>query len=262
LYRKLSAWVSPSQVLAKQVTRQTYMPVERIYIIPLGIETEIFAKHSISKAEACRKLSLPENVFIAGTVGRLDPSKGQDVLIKALDLLKKKNIEIHALFVGKETYGDSRKYPEYLKELSAQLGVQAQIHFREFTSEPVLAFAALDVFVMSSHAEAFGMVTVEAMASGLPVIGTDAGGTPEILEEGKVGLLFPPDDHEKLADALEKVYKDSQLRNALGLTARQSAIQKYGYQTQCASVETLIGKLLQENKKNGTSAPVFSHLSL
>ncbi|QHT69891.1 glycosyltransferase family 4 protein [Rhodocytophaga rosea] len=247
LYRNLSAWVSPSHVLATQVTQQTHMPVDRIHIVPLGIETETFSNHTIGKAEARRRLELPKNVFMAGTVGRLDPSKGQDVLIKAIGLLKQKNIKIHALFVGKETFGDTRKYPQSLKELSIQLQVETQIHFRDFTSEPALAFTALDVFVMSSHAEAFGMVTVEAMASGLPVIGTQTGGTPEILEEGNLGLLFPPNDHKNLAEALEKIYLDADLRKTLGVKARQSAIQKYSYQAQCTLLENVISKILQEN---------------
>jgi D-inositol-3-phosphate glycosyltransferase len=247
LYRKLSAWISPSHVLATQVIQQTHMPPECIHIIPLGIETEIFTGHTYSKAQARKRLDLPENAWIAGTIGRLDPSKGQDVLIRALGLLKKKNIEIHALFVGKETFGDKRNYPESLKQLSRQLQVADQVHFREFTPEPVLAFASLDVFVMSSHAEAFGMVTVEAMASGLPVVGTQAGGTPEILEEGKLGLLFPPNDDVKLADALEKLYLDPELCSKLGEAARKSAVQKYAYQQQFALLESLISKLLQEN---------------
>jgi glycosyltransferase involved in cell wall biosynthesis len=244
MYRKLSAWISPLHVLATQVTQQTHMPPDGIHVIPLGIETETFSAHSITKAEARRQLQLPEGVFLAGTIGRLDPSKGQDQLIQAVHLLREKNIEIHALFVGNETFGDTRKYPQFLVELTKKLKAESFIHFREFTSKAELAFAALDVFVMSSHAEAYGMVTIEAMASGLPVIGTKNGGTPELLENGELGLLVEPKDERQLAEALGRLYADQKLRSALGVKARQVALAKYSYQTQCELIEQLLEKLI------------------
>jgi glycosyltransferase involved in cell wall biosynthesis len=97
---------------------------------------------------------------------------------------------------------------------------------------------------MSSHAEAYGMVTIEAMASGLPVIGTKNGGTPELLENGELGLLVEPKDERQLAEALGRLYADQKLRSALGVKARQVALAKYSYQTQCELIEQLLEKLI------------------
>ncbi len=240
LYKKLSAWIAPTQELAQQVLVQTHMPKERIHLIPLGIDTLEFANSKLTKEQARQQLNLPESVFLVGIIGRFDPSKGQDILIKAITHLKQ---EIHILFVGKETFGDTRKYYTHLQELTQNLNLEKRIHFRDFTDEPAVAFKALDVFVMASHAEAFGMVTVEAMASCLPVIGTESGSTPELLENGKLGLLVPPNDDISLAKDIETLYWNDELRSSLGVLAQKAALIKYSYQTQCNMLKQLLSHL-------------------
>jgi glycosyltransferase involved in cell wall biosynthesis len=216
------------------------MPLERIHIIPFGIETKKFANSALHKSQARQLLGLPEDIFITGIIGRIDPAKGQEYLIKAIHLMHQKNRQIHALIVGEETRGDTRNYLKHLKQLTAELQMEKYIHFRPFTDKAELAFAALDIFVMASMEETFGTVTLEAMASGLPVIGTNSGGTPELLEFGKLGLLVPPRDEQELALALEVLISDNPLREKLGKDAQKRAFESFDKDLQCSSLENLL----------------------
>ncbi|MDO1446129.1 glycosyltransferase family 4 protein [Rhodocytophaga aerolata] len=241
IYRQLNAWITPLHLLAKQVLARTYMAPEKIKVIPLGTDTERFAGYLGTKEEARKQLGLPADAFVAGILGRIDPDKGQEYLIKALPLLLKKNKEIHVVIVGEESRGDTRKYPQYLQNLVQELNVGKFVHFRPFTEQTEVAFAALNIFVMaSSLGETYGMVTVEAMASGIPVIGTNSGGTPELLDFGKAGLLVPPKDPDALAAAIEKLMTDKLLWEELRTTASQRALTKYSYQLQCDLLEQLL----------------------
>lgn len=242
IYRQLDAWITPLHLLEKQVLEKTYVPASKVNVIPLGIDTNRFSNHGISKIQARTPLNLPPDAFIAGILGRLDPAKGQEYLIKAVSLLLRKNIEVHALIMGEESRGDTRKYPQMLQNLVQELNIENFIHFRPFTEQTEKAFAALDVFIMASLGETYGMVTVEAMASGLPVIGTDTGGTPELLDFGSSGILIPPKSEHALAEAIEKLIHNKSLREELSKKAYSKALNSYDYQTQCSQLEQLLAK--------------------
>jgi glycosyltransferase involved in cell wall biosynthesis len=243
IYQQLDAWITPLNKLEKQVLARTYMSPGKIRVIPLGIDTERFAEYMGTKEEARKQLGLPTGAFVAGILGRIDPDKGQEYLLKALPLLLKRNKEIHVLLMGEESRGDTRKYPQYLQNLVQELNIEKFVHFRPFTEQTEIAFAALNVFIMASIGETYGMVTVEAMASGVPVIGTSSGGTPELLHFGKAGLLVPPKDPEALALAIEKLMSNKLLWEEMRTAASQRAIAKYNYQLQCRLVEQLLEEI-------------------
>lgn len=240
IYKQLSAWITPLHLLEKQVLERTYVPGSKIKVIPLGIDTNRFAQSNITKLQARIQLNVPPEAFIAGIIGRIDPDKGQEYLIKALAILLRKNIEVCALIVGEESRGDTRKYPQYLQNLVQELNVENFVHFRPFTEETEKAFAALDVFVMASVGETYGMVTVEAMTSGVPVIGTNSGGTPELLDFGALGLLIPPKNEQALADAIEKLVHNKALWDELRDKAFHKALAKYDYHVQCEQLEQVL----------------------
>lgn len=91
-------------------------------------------------------------------------------------------------------------------------------------SEPATFYRRLDLFVLPSLDEAFGLVLLEAMAAGLPVVGTRVGGIPEILEDGSQGLLVAPADSHALAEAIRALWNDPARRGRMGATARQQAL--------------------------------------
>jgi D-inositol-3-phosphate glycosyltransferase len=248
-YRQLAAWVSPLAWLKQDTLAKTAVKPKQIHIIPIGIETQSFAQTSHTLTQARQQLGLPQNVKMAGMVGRIDRQKGQDIFIKAIGKLQKQGIILHGVIIGEETYGGQQQYTTELKTLIAELGLTEQIHFCPFQPDAPLAFAALDYFVMASISETYGLVTLEAMASKKLVIGGAAGGTAELVQDHQTGLLYQSQDHESLAAklkfALEEPEKVAQIvENALAYVSAN-----YDYTTQMKKWLTLFEELVNTYHK-------------
>jgi D-inositol-3-phosphate glycosyltransferase len=241
-YKALDAWITPLHYLKRQLLTNTVLPENKIAVIPLGVQIECFANNGRNRERSRKLLNLPENEFIIGTIGRIDKQKGQEYVIQAIRHLKDKGISLKAVFIGEETLGE-KGYLNELHELTKSLGLENEIYFRGFMKDVALAFAALDMFVMSSLSEPIGMVTVEAMASGLAIVGTNTGGTPELLGNGEAGLLYTPSDSEQLASHLGNLYKHPEKRGLLGAKAKERAV-NYSHITQCDLVGELLGRKL------------------
>ncbi|PWB70940.1 hypothetical protein C3F09_08395 [candidate division GN15 bacterium] len=238
-YRTIDAFVSPLPILAEQAKRQTVVPPEKIYVIPHGIELEQFT-HRLDRAEARRALNLPPDATIIGIIGRLDPKKAQHIGIRALARLHKRGLRPHLLIVGDSTIGEGDNYRLNLEKLVAESGLTEFVHFRPYQEWPELAYAAMDIFVLTSQSETYGLVTIEAMTSGLPVIGTDSGGTIDIIDHERTGLRYAPDDDSALAEALMRFLTDPALASKLAAQGKQDALAKYSHTKQCESWEQLL----------------------
>ncbi len=215
------------------------MPPGRIHVIPLGIDLKQFEGVEEKRQKARLFYGLPPDAFVAGIVGRLHPDKGHHYLLKAAGHLHRAGQPLHVLIVGEETRGGTGRYTASLQQTAGEQGIENLVHFHPYTEETALAYAALDVFVMASLGETYGMVTIEAMAAGLPVIGTNTGGTPELLGEGRYGMLIPPKDEKALAGALENMMNNPG-RKQLGQAAQQYALSTFGYHLQCKAMEELL----------------------
>lgn len=204
-YSRISKWIAPLQSLKEQVIRFTHFPPERIHVIPLGINTEAFSSRLCEKNMARQKLSLPATGFIFGVIGRIDPLKGQHRAIEALQRLRSQGRDAELVIAGSPTIDDERclKYDEQLKTLVAL--EQLNVHFLGHRADPALFYSAVDLVLMTSESETYGMVTLEAMLAGCPVIGTNSGGTPDLLGEGRYGLLFNRNSTDELVQCINRV---------------------------------------------------------
>lgn len=140
---------------------------------------------------------------MVGTVGRLDPGKGQALLLEALTELPG---HVHALFVGSNTVDNGRDEHQRLVDRAETLGVTDRVHWRSETDDPLPFYDILDAFAMTSTSETIGTVTLEAMARGVPVVGSRAGGTAQLVDEGR-GMPFAAGDSQALASALMSLLK-------------------------------------------------------
>lgn len=241
-HRQLDAWVSPLPSLAAQTRRMTHVPAERIHVIPLGIDLAPLLD-APEKSSAREALDLPPDAFVAGVVGRLDRGKGQEYLLHALAMLRADGIELHALIVGEETRGEQQGYAEELRQLARSLRVTDYVHFRGFVADVPTAYAAMDVFTLTSLSETYGMVTIEAMAAGCPVIATDSGGTPDLVGSAGAAILVPPADAKTLSKAIARIKEDSDLARRLREEGRQHATRHFSHEIQCSMLEDLLEKI-------------------
>ena len=242
-YKHLDAWVAPLPMFAERLTQTTRLDPGKIHVIPFGIELKRFTESRPTQEAARVRLNLPGDVLLAGIIGRLDPKKGQDVLIRACAGVQAAGHPLHLLVVGDKTANDETDYSRHLRELVTRLDLRGCVHLRPYQPEVEYAYAALDMFVLASHSETYGMVTIEAMACSLPVIGTAEGGTVQIIEDNVSGLLVPPRDVERLTEALLKLIRDRALAKRLGKQAAADAIGKYSHERQCSAVEQMLEQI-------------------
>ena len=175
---------------------------ERIKVIPGGVDLNRF-KPTVNKIEIRERLNIPSNKIILLTVRNLVQRMGLENLIIAFNDLIKQKAKIH-LVIGGE--GSSKAG---LIALSRNLRVEDHIHFAGFIPDDQLPsyYQMADLFVLpTKELEGFGLVTLEAMASGLPVVGTPVGGTNEIIGDFDSGFIFKGTDSDSMADLITEKY--------------------------------------------------------
>lgn len=243
VYKRLDAWISPLPFLVRQVAELTRFDARKVHEIPLGIELERFIEAKPDKRSARAALGLPQDVIIAGVIGRIDRQKGQDVLLNAVFHLLHEGILLEILIVGENTLHEPDTYARELKQLCVDLGIERFVHFRPFMPDIEIAHAALDIFVLPSKNETYGLVTVEAMASGLPIIATHSGGTPEIITNHREGLLISPGSVEEMAAALRLLIRFPEMRDELARAARRKAVEQFSHFKQCVGMTELFEQI-------------------
>ncbi|MGO9490325.1 MAG: glycosyltransferase [Solirubrobacteraceae bacterium] len=161
-------------------------------------------------------LELPPGVPVVGIVGRLQPWKGQDRLLAAIALLRGRGHDAHLLIVGGDSYGLSPEYAASLPRTIEELGLSDAVTMTGEVPHARPYIARMDVLVNASEREPFGIVLVEGMAAGLPVVAVDAGGPAEIVLAGRTGILARSGSPEDLAAAIEPLLDSPELRERLG----------------------------------------------
>jgi D-inositol-3-phosphate glycosyltransferase len=212
----------------------------RINVIPCGVDTLRF--RPIRKARARCRLGLPEEGALVLFVGRIEALKGIDVLLRAAARVQTPH---RLLVVGGDAKDHGRK--EQLAALAAELGIADRVIFRDAAphAELPLYYSAADVCVVPSYYESFGLVAVEAMACGVPVIASRVGGLRDTVIDGRTGYLVAWRRSEQFADRLELLLRNEALRRSMGREARVAA-ERFRWSEVAARVEDIYHELVSE----------------
>lgn len=246
-YARYDAWISPLEGLRDEVLSKTFVPAWKISVIPLGIETGRYSDPRPSRTEARNYFGLPDGGTTFGIIGRIDPGKGQQFLVETLREVRGRGHDARLLIVGSPTLegraaAPGKGHAAELERLIDSLEIGDSVFLRPFVDDNRYFFRAVDACVMATPAETYGMVTIEAMASGVPVIGTDAGGTGEILDGGRFGLLYRPGDREDFI-AKSEVVLEGRYGNRMLEAARAHVAEKYSHEVECDKILSLITNL-------------------
>lgn len=218
-----------SEFLLKQAKRK-FPSLDSSYVIYNGADETIFHPASNHKEEA----RIPVVLF----AGRIVPDKGVHVLVDAMKLLAQQNIKLHLRIVGSSNFGDSRE-TDYITQLKAS--APASVTFLPYCSGVELGnlFRKADIFCSPSiWDEPFGLVNVEAFASGLPVVSTRSGGTTEIFAHGGC-ILVERGSAEQLATALRRLAEDAKLRSVLGKQGYAAFRERFTWSTARTQVQEI-----------------------
>lgn len=206
-FRKSDYVIAISKSIKRELEIYHNVGEEKIKILCNGVNPDEFKINNKKANKVVRLLY----------VGRLVPQKGVDVLLNSLYLAKKNGFNFELIIAGSGILEDN------LKKLLHSLGLDESVKFSGFITRTELPkyYTQSDIFILPSRYEPFGMVLVEAMASGLPVIASDVGGMTEIVINGKTGLLVPPDDTKALTDAIMTLIGDKKKRASMGAAGRR-----------------------------------------
>lgn len=157
------------------------------------------------------------------------PGKGHDHIIAAFAVTPKKFPSWKLRIVGSDMNLDkNRRYRETLKEMAITLGIDRAIEWSDFVDDVAVEYASADIFANFSSSESFSMTCLEAQYYGCCVVTTNSGGPAEIISDGTSGMVVPVGDVKAMADALEKVMGDQQLRESMGTYGAATVRKKFG----------------------------------
>jgi D-inositol-3-phosphate glycosyltransferase len=206
------------------------VPSEKVSVIPCGVDPSLFRQRDPGKSKT--HLGLLDKRYIL-FVGRIDPVKGIDTLLKAIKVLRKKldsTHNVHLLIIGgdKDHAGSATGSEMHkLKKLTATLGIGNMVTFLGSQRQDRLPYfySAAEVCILPSRYESFGMVALEAMACGTPVIASKVGGLSSFIQNDVSGLLIPEGDEVSLAEKIHLLLSQSSFKETLGFNARERALE-------------------------------------
>jgi len=233
--------VANSAEMRRDFIRHLGPDMERIRVLYNGVDTELF-RPGLQSGFREEVGATPDDVLI-GITSRLAPDKGQETFLRAAAQVACAEPRARFVIVGDNSiFSDNSDYVANLTRLTAELKLTDRMVFAGFRSDMAAVYTGLDVLVNAAECEAFGLVVVEAMACGKVVVGTAAGGIPEIVTHGRDGFLFPPRDVNKLAAILLDVVHKPELRQTIGTAARRTVLERFTIQTMARNV----GKVYEE----------------
>ena len=224
---------------------------DKISVVHNAPDARFFSK-KVDSAGIRQEFELGESEIVIGVPANLTGTKGHVYFLQALRRVIEHVPQVRALCVG----GDFEGNGPGLQELTEQLGLSKNVTFTGFRSDILEIYDSLDLVVLPSTLENFPLALVEAMARRKPVVATSVGGIPELIEDGKNGLLVPPRDSERLAEAILRVITDADLRETLARTGWEYVRRHFDSRSMAAKNEEVYLKLLGKRRsKAAVSRP-------
>ena len=227
LFRKINRLLPVAQAVKEDVLKSNWsIHPEKLSVLENSIDYKHFADVSITQKDAKEMLGLPLDAFVFGTVARLVPNKGQIYLIKAFKKVRQVLPSAHVILVG-----NGRLRNELENEVK-KTGLSDSFHFLGLRDDIFQIYKAMDVFVLPSLAEGMPRVLLEAMAAGIPCIGSNVGGIPEVLCDREFGYVIEPRDPTALSEAMLRIaQKPLEERKVLTEKASDRVRQCYSHDT-------------------------------
>ena len=206
-------------------------PRKKLVLVYNGIET--YKLDLMSRDEARTKLEIPADKYVVGTIANLYPAKGLEYFIRTAYHFQ--NQDDLVFFV----IGDGKERPA-LEALIKDLGLERKVFLVGQLTDAFKYLSAFDIFILSSVKEGFPWALIEAMAAKLPIVATRVGAVPEIIEDGKNGLIVEPGDPEAMAGKIKEIMDSSHLQKELGIQAHQTVLFKFELDKMVQQIEDLL----------------------
>lgn len=230
--------IANSRAVAANLPRSS-----RVSVVMNGIDLKEFQDATLGESFRAEH-AIPKNALLVSTVGRLRPWKGQDRFLRVASQIHTSQPDAYFVVAGGSPFSVDDDFPSMLKRLAADLDLQDRVRFTGQLENVRAVLAATDVFVHAGDPEPFGLVNVEAMAMGLPVVAFAHGALPEIVVDGVTGILTPEVDESAMARAVLRLIDNPELRLRMGQTAKQHAVERFSIERTTREIDQLLQRYL------------------
>jgi len=240
---KFSYSVLPDHVVtvSKYVERyliEAGIPGERITTVSTGVDFARYDRQGVA-GDLRKELGLPAGTPLVGTVAILRAKKGHADILDAVPAVLQRFPDAHFVFAG-----DGAQTANLKARIEAD-GLAGRVHLLGLRRDVTNVLASLDVFVLPTHQEALGTAFIEAGAMGLPAVATNVDGVPEVVQDGRTGLLVPVRDGKAIAEAICKLLGDPIYRQGMGANAAEFVRRKFSREVMAQGMERLYSQLLE-----------------
>lgn len=240
---KFSYSVLPDHVVtvSKYVERylvEAGIPGERITTVSTGVDFARYDRSTIA-GDLRAELNLSAETPLIGTVAILRAKKGHADILDAVPTVLQRFPDAHFVFAG-----DGAQTANLKARIEAE-GLVGRVHLLGLRRDVTNVLASLDVFVLPTHQEALGTAFIEAGAMGLPTVATNVDGVPEVVQDGRTGLLVPVRDGKAIAEAICKLLGDPIYRQSMGANAAEFVRRKFSREVMAQGMERLYSQLLE-----------------
>ena len=238
LIARTGTLVAVSEDLKRFISEKVGIPVRRLRVIYNGITPAPPVEES--EIERCRsELGIKSGDTVLGAVGSLYPVKGHRFLLDAMPIVLQRFPNTVLIMAGRGELGVS------LKEQAKRLGIEEKVRFLGMREDVPRLLALMDVFVLPSLSEGLSMALLEAMAAGKPVVATRVGGNPELVEEGKTGLLVRAEDASNMAGGLVRILGNRSMMRELGVAGAERVLRSFSLDSMAHQYRALYAILIE-----------------
>ncbi|MCP4421297.1 MAG: glycosyltransferase family 4 protein [Chloroflexi bacterium] len=232
--------IANSHAVARQLPYQ-----KKVRVVHNGIDLTQFEQTAVSFTFR-HQFNIPTDVPLVGTVGRLRPWKGQDKFIQIAAEVVKNNPSVHFVIVGGSPFQVNDDFEQELHQLVTKHNLSNRISFTGHLQDVGSALAELDIFVHVGTPEPFGLVNVEAMAMGKPVVAFAYGALPEIVMHKETGLLVQPKNEAEMVTAVTQLLNQPDKRIEMGRNGRLRVQSHFNIQRVARNVENIYSGIFQK----------------
>ena len=241
--RNFHRWVAGRVLFVSEAHRAEARHLDRLR----GTTSVLYNAVDLERVQSGRslrgELRIPEGHLVVGTVAQICHRKGMDVFVETARRVAAVRDDVHFVVVGRAGIGEDA-YAAGVHAAAADLERQGRISFLGSRTDVPDLLASMDLFFLPTRAETFGIVIIEAMAAGVPVVATRVGGIPEIVTGSGLGSLVPPDDAEASAGALLELLADGPRRAAVGAAGRASLPGRFDNAAFASALHSLYDEVL------------------
>jgi len=238
LARRTDRLLAVSETVRSELLSLGIGTPEKLVVVPLGLDLEPFAGAGVLHGQLRGELGLGEDALLVGIVARLVPIKAHEVFLATAAEVGRRLPRSRFLVIG-----DGARRAE-LETLAGRLGLGDRVRFLGWRRDLDRIYADLDLVALTSRNEGSPVSLIEAMAAGRPVVATQVGGVPDLIDDGVNGCLVPPDDPEALAEAMVTLLADPDRRQAMGQAGRKRVIPAFSAERLLGDMDRLYAELL------------------